>query len=141
MRAKRGGVNGCSKFFQKFMKFGEDRRLLNKRLFFQNVYFKVLDSFCGIAKTILLYNGKSCCNCACEIDPKAKEVDPEGGKVNPPSNLLSFSPEFFLLVFLADHPSSRPDRTACQKEGTTVSKGGNKDGVHDEEEKGKRAGA
>ena len=99
------------------------------------VYLKVPDSFSDITKTMLLYNWKSCCNSACEIAPKAEEVDPEGCKVEPPSYPLSSSPERFLLVFLADQPP------AHQVEGATVGKGGDKDGVHDEEEKGEGAGA
>ena len=104
------------------------RRPLNKTLFWVFISKFLIPKclfqsslFLNVA-TILLYNGKSCCNCACEIDPKAKKVDPEGSKVDPPSNLLSLSFECFLLVFLADHPSSRPDSTACQEEGTAVSK-------------------
>ena len=103
------------------------------------IYSKV--RFCDISKTMLLYDWKSCRNCPSEVDPKAEEVDPEGSKVNPPSNLLSLSLERFLLVFFTDNPPLRPDGTACQEEGATVSEGGNKDGVQDEEEKGERAGA
>ena len=74
-------------------------------------------------------------NCACEIDPKAKEKDPEGSKVDPPSDPLSSGPRCFLLVFLAGCPSP------SQVEGEAVSKGGNEDGVHGEKEKGEGAGA
>ena len=84
---------------------------------------------------------QSCCNCACEIDPKAKEEDPEGGKVDPPSNPLSSDPEFFLLSFLAGCPSPWQDGVASQVEGETISKGGDKGGVHTEKEKGEGAGA
>ena len=46
-----------------------------------------------------------------------------------------------LLLILLGQPSSRPDGTARQVEGAAVGKGGDKDGVHDEEEKGENAGA
>ena len=76
-------------------------------------------------------NLQSCCNCACEIDPKAKKEDAEGGKVDPPSNPLSSGPRCFLLIFLAGCPSP------SQAEGETASK----DGVHGEKKKGEGAGA
>ena len=79
----------------------------------------------------------NCCNRAKEETAKAQKVDPEGGKVDPPSDPLSLSLESFFL----GHPFSRPDGTARQVEGAAVGKGGDKDGVHNEEEKGEDAGA
>ena len=88
----------------------------------------------------LLYNWKSGHNSVGQIGSKANEVDPGGSKVDPPSDPLSLSLERLLLILLGQ-PSSRPDGTARQVEGATVGKGGDKDGVHDEEEKGEDAGA
>ena len=91
-------------------------------------------------KTSLLYNWKSGHNSVGQIGSKANEVDPGGGKVDPPSDPLSLSLERLLLILLGQ-PASRPDGTARQVEGAAVGKGGDKDGVHDEEEKGENAGA
>ena len=91
-------------------------------------------------KTSLLYNWKSGHNSVGQVGAKANEVDPGGSKVDPPSDPLSLSLERLLLILLGQ-PSSRPDGTARQVEGATVGKGGDKDGVHDEEEEGENAGA
>ena len=49
---------------------------------FQCSWFNDLDSFCIHCTTILLFTWKLWANCACEINRKAKEVDPEGSKIN-----------------------------------------------------------
>jgi len=88
-----------------------------------------------------LFNNWKSCKIECKIDAKAEEVDPEGCKVNPPGNLRGSNPERFLLIFFAHHQCPGTDGAASQVEGPAVGKGGDKDGVDDEEEEGEGARA